>query len=83
MDSEVVLHLMARTAHLGLEKALWETFSALKGAYSLLLMTQDTMVAVRDPDGFRPLCLGKLNNGGWDRCLRNLCPGSGRGPVCP
>ena len=65
MDSEVVLHLMARTAHLGLEKALWETFSALKGAYSLLLMTQDTMVAVRDPDGFRPLCLGKLNNGGW------------------
>ncbi len=65
MDSEVVLHLMARTAHLGLEKALWESFSSLKGAYSLLLMTQDTLVAVRDPNGFRPLCLGKLNNGGW------------------
>ncbi len=65
MDSEVVLHLMARTAHLGLEKALWESFSSLKGAYSILLMTQDTMVAVRDPNGFRPLCLGKLNNGGW------------------
>ncbi len=65
MDSEVVLHLMARTAHLGLEKALWESFSSLKGAYSILLMTQDTMVAVRDPNGFHPLCLGKLNNGGW------------------
>ncbi len=65
MDSEVVLHLMARTAHLGLEKALWESFSSLKGAYSILLMTQDTMVAVRDPNGFRPLCLGKLNSGGW------------------
>ena len=68
MDSEVVLHLMARATHLGLEKALCETFTALKGAYSLLLMTQDTMVAVRDPDGFRPLCLGKLkngDNGGW------------------
>ena len=65
MDSEVVLHLMARTAHLGLEKALWESFSNLKGAYSLLLMTQDTLVAVRDPNGFRPLCLGKLSNGGW------------------
>jgi amidophosphoribosyltransferase len=65
MDSEIVLHLMARTAHLGLERALWESFSSLKGAYSLLLMTEDTMVAVRDPNGFRPLCLGKLNNGGW------------------
>lgn len=65
MDSEVVLHLMARTAHLGLEKALWESFSSLKGAYSILLMTQDTMVAVRDPNGFRPLCLGKISNGGW------------------
>jgi len=65
MDSEVVLHLMARTIDLGLEKALQESFTALKGAYSILLMTQDTLVAVRDPNGFRPLCLGKLNNGGW------------------
>lgn len=65
MDSEVVLHLMARATHLGLEKALEETFSTLKGAYSLLMMTQDTMIAVRDPDGFRPLCLGRLSNGGW------------------
>jgi amidophosphoribosyltransferase len=64
MDSEVVLHLMARAAHLGLEQALKETFSVIKGAYSLLLMTEDTMIAVRDPDGFRPLCLGKLKNGG-------------------
>lgn len=65
MDSEVILHLMARASQFGLEKALTETFSSLKGAYSLLMMTQDTMIAVRDPDGFRPLCLGKLNNGGW------------------
>lgn len=65
MDSEVVLHLMARTAHLGLEKALWESFSSLKGAYSILMMTQDTLVAVRDPNGFRPLCLGKINTGAW------------------
>ena len=65
MDSEVILHLMARTTHLGLERALTESFSCLKGAYSILLMTEDTLVAVRDPGGFRPLCLGKLNNGGW------------------
>ena len=65
MDSEIVLHLMARATDLGLEKALTETFSSLRGAYSLLMMTQDTMIAVRDPDGFRPLCIGRLNNGGW------------------
>jgi amidophosphoribosyltransferase len=68
MDSEVVLHLLARAAHQGLEAALKTTFIELKGAYSLLLMTNDTMIAVRDPDGFRPLCLGRLKNGtnaGW------------------
>ena len=65
MDSEIVLHLMARATDLGLEKALTETFSSLRGAYSLLMMTKDTMIAVRDPDGFRPLCIGRLNNGGW------------------
>lgn len=65
MDSEVVLHLMARAAHLGLEKALSEAFTTLKGAFSILLMTTDTMVAVRDPNGFRPLCLGRLSTGGW------------------
>jgi len=65
MDSEVVLHLLARTTHLGLERALVESFSCLRGAYSLLLMTEDTLVAVRDPNGFRPLCLGKLSNGAW------------------
>jgi amidophosphoribosyltransferase len=66
MDSEVVLHLMVRSAHLGLETALKETFCALKGAYSLLMMTPDSLIAVRDPDGFRPLCLGRLKNGDTD-----------------
>ena len=65
MDSEVVLHLLARTTQLGLERALTETFSCLRGAFSILFMTEDILVAVRDPGGFRPLCLGKLNNGGW------------------
>lgn len=65
MDSEVVLHLMARSTHQGLERALTDSFSRLKGAYSILLMTEDTLVAVRDPGGFRPLCLGQLDNGAW------------------
>jgi len=63
MDSEIVIHLMARHIDLGLEEAVKETFARITGAYSLLLMTQDTMIAVRDPNGFRPLCLGVLENG--------------------
>jgi amidophosphoribosyltransferase len=65
MDTEVVVHLLARASHEGLEKAIADTFSKAKGAYSMLLMTQDQLVAVRDPGGFRPLCLGKLNNGSY------------------
>lgn len=65
MDSEIVLHLMAKNTHNGLEKALEDSFRAIKGAYSILLMTEDTMMAVRDPNGFRPLCLGHLHNGAW------------------
>lgn len=65
MDSEIVLHLLARNAHLGIDKALEKTFTQIHGAYSLLLMTPETLMAVRDPNGFRPLCLGKLNNGSW------------------
>ncbi len=65
MDSEIVLHLMARSLDLGLAKAIKETFACIEGAYSLLLMTKDTMIAVRDPNGFRPLCLGRLENGAY------------------
>lgn len=65
MDSEVVVHLLARYADLGLERAITETFRRIKGAYSILLLTRDRLVAVRDPGGFRPLCLGKLNNGSY------------------
>lgn len=65
MDSEVVVHLLARYAEMGLERAIVETFKQIKGAYSILLMTRDKLVAVRDPGGFRPLCLGRLNNGSY------------------
>ncbi len=62
MDSEVVLHLTAKSLSSGLETAMSKAMSRLKGAYSMVIMTEDTMVAVRDPNGFRPLCLGKLNS---------------------
>lgn len=63
MDSEIVIHLLARSLDLGLLRAVSDSFAFIQGAYSLLLMTRDTMVAVRDPNGFRPLCLGRLENG--------------------
>ena len=66
MDSEAIVHLLARSQHdYNFDQALIETFSAVKGAYSILLMINDKIVAVRDPNGFRPLCLGRLSNGGF------------------
>jgi amidophosphoribosyltransferase len=65
MDTEVVVHLLVRNSPKGLEAAISETFSKVKGAYSMVLMTLDQLVAIRDPGGFRPLCLGQLNNGGY------------------
>lgn len=60
-DSEVVLHLLARmhTQSEDLEAALIATLKRLKGAFSLLMLWKDKMIAVRDPWGFRPLWYGK------------------------
>jgi len=63
MDSEIFIHLLARNMHAGLTAAIRESFPCIQGAYSLLLMTPDSLIAVRDPNGFRPLCLGRLENG--------------------
>ncbi len=65
MDSEVILHLMAHCADQLLEDGLKNTFVQIKGAFSMLMMTRDSLIAIRDPNGFRPLCLGKLSNGGY------------------
>jgi len=65
MDSEIIIHLWVRYFYLGLEEGLAKALSKLKGAYSLVLMTEDTLIAARDPFGFRPLCLGRLKNGGY------------------
>lgn len=62
MDSEVVMHLLARNIHMGFEEGLIAALGQLRGAYSFLFMTEDTLVAARDPQGFRPLCLGVLGD---------------------
>jgi amidophosphoribosyltransferase len=63
MDTEIVLHLTAKAMKKGLEQAMINTMDTVKGAYSMVIMTEDTLIAVRDPNGFRPLCLGRLNSG--------------------
>ncbi len=61
-DTEVVLHKIARSRAEGLIGAIVETFSEVEGAYSMLFQTRDNLIAVRDPRGFRPLCLGQLDD---------------------
>ena len=61
-DTEVIIHLIARSKQSTFEQKLVEALSKVKGAYSLLLLTDKKLVAVRDPSGFRPLVLGRLKN---------------------
>lgn len=60
-DSEVIVNLLARYAQNSIEEAVMKCMIDLKGAYSLLIMTEDKLIGVRDPYGFRPLCLGELD----------------------
>jgi len=65
MDSEAVVHILARESGHSLGDACANVMARLSGAYSMIIMTRDRLVAMRDPNGFRPLCLGKLGNGGY------------------
>jgi amidophosphoribosyltransferase len=61
-DTEVVLHLYARSQAGSIEDALVEAITQLTGAFSFALITKDSLIAVRDPHGFRPLALGRLGD---------------------
>lgn len=62
-DSELILQLFARSHGKNIEERLVEAIKMVKGAYSLTVLTRDRLIAVRDPRGFRPLCLGKKGKG--------------------
>jgi amidophosphoribosyltransferase len=66
-DTEVVLHLYARSQAATLEDALVESVTQLTGAFSFALITRDRLIAVRDPHGFRPLAVGRLGDA-WVVC---------------
>ncbi len=59
-DTEVVLHLIARSQQRSIEDSIVDALAQVRGAYSLVFLTKDLLVGVRDPMGFRPLSLGRL-----------------------
>ena len=61
-DTEIILQLLARASGDRLEDALVQVLPVLEGAYSLLLLTADRLIAVKDPAAFRPLCIGCLGS---------------------
>lgn len=62
MDSEIVLHLLVRSSKPTVEEKIAEALARCDGAYSLLFLTGDKIIGVRDPYGFRPLCLGRKDD---------------------
>lgn len=60
-DSELILHLIAKSRGRSIEDKLIDVFSQVKGAYSICILTDDMLFALRDPHGVRPLCIGRLN----------------------
>jgi amidophosphoribosyltransferase len=61
-DTEVIMHLYARSKAASVEESVVDAVSQVQGAFSLAMMTHDRMIAVRDPHGFRPLALGRLGD---------------------
>src|SRR3569833_2168930 len=61
-DSEVIARMIAKQQDKTLVDAVAHTMSRIRGAYSIAIITEDTLIAARDPNGVRPLCLGLLEN---------------------
>ena len=67
-DTEVIAYLLTQNRLLtpNIEMAVSRTMDDIEGAYSLVIMTHTKLIAARDPNGFRPLCIGELPDGsGW------------------
>ena len=65
IDSEVFVNLIARSRKVTVEEKIMESLRKIQGAYCLTVMTEDKLIGARDPQGFRPLCLGRLEDGGY------------------
>ncbi|ERT57851.1 MULTISPECIES: amidophosphoribosyltransferase [Megasphaera] len=65
MDSEIIVNLISRSRKETFEERIIESMNRVQGAFSLVLMTKDKLYGIRDPYGFRPLCIGRTSEGGW------------------
>jgi len=64
VDSEIIIMMLAQPVIGGVENTIVQTLRCIEGAYSLIIMTEKELIGARDPFGFRPLALGRLN-GSW------------------
>jgi len=64
-DTEVLVHLVAGSKHRTLLERVVDALGEVEGAYCVLFLSEDEMIAARDPHGFRPLVLGRFPGGGW------------------
>jgi len=64
-DTDIVAAHIARATEGDLKTAILKTLPLLSGAYSFTMMSESRLFGARDPQGFRPLCIGRLENGGW------------------
>ncbi len=61
-DTEVILHLISRSKLSDQVEQVREALMEIEGAYSVIIMTDDKIIAARDPNGFKPLCIGRLDD---------------------
>jgi amidophosphoribosyltransferase len=61
-DTEVIISMIARGAKKGIERALFNAIQAIKGSFAIVMLTEDKLIGVRDTNGIRPLCIGKMDN---------------------
>jgi len=73
MDTEVIVHLIARSRKERIEDRIVDALNQVRGAYSLLFMTRDKLIGVRDPHGIRPLALGKMKGDGGTVITSESC----------
>ena len=63
MDTEVILHLIAKSKETNIIEKIQDALRKVEGAYSLIITYNDEIIAIRDPNGIRPLVLGKKDSG--------------------
>ena len=62
-DTELILNLLSRYSRNGIKSMIVNTMKTIKGSFALVMLIGDKLIGVRDPNGIRPLCMGKINGG--------------------